>query len=272
MYRLICADMDGTLLNDKKEISKRTLYDISEASKKGVKFVVATGRVFESACYFGDIIGVDMPIIASNGAYICDKDMKSPIFSSQLTREEYMLIYNILKKYDINPHFYGTDTIYSGKLEFSSKMYMDFNKKMTPKRRINIEIVTDWDKFFLSNHVVIKSMVIGSNADKIKAAREELERMDRFHIVSSMRDSFEIMKKGTSKGRAVEKICSIYGIDKKDVIALGDSENDISMIEYAGLGVAMGNGEEILKHRADYITTDNNSDGVAEVIERFVLN
>jgi len=90
-------------------------------------------------------------------------------------------------------------------------------------------------------------------------------------VVSSSKNNFEVMCKGTSKGRATKILADFYNFTSEEVICMGDNENDISMIEFAGLGVAMGNGEESVKNIANYITDSNDDDGVAKVIEQFVI-
>ena len=95
--------------------------------------------------------------------------------------------------------------------------------------------------------------------------------MEEFEVVSSRFDNFEAMNKGVSKGNAVTILAEHYGIAREQIICIGDSENDLSMIKYAGLGVAMGNADQEVKAAAHYITDSNNCDGVARVIEKFVL-
>ena len=102
-------------------------------------------------------------------------------------------------------------------------------------------------------------------------AKEELKKYEDLEVVSSSPSNFEVMNKGTSKGRAVKVLADILNINREEVMCLGDSENDLSMIEFAGLGVAMGNAEEFLKEKADYITDTNENDGVAKAIEKFIL-
>lgn len=270
-YKLICVDMDGTLLNSEKEISERTLEAIKKAHDKGVKVVVATGRIFVSASYYGDIIGVKAPIIASNGAYVREKDKEKAIYEEYLDRKECELILSILEKYKIIPHYYSTDTIYSGELAYSSLAYKNANKNLPKNRQVTIEIIKKWKEFFETEPRLIKTMAMDDDGEKIKKAKEEFISLNKFQVVSSLDSSFEIMPRGTSKGNAVRKLCEYYEIPREEVIAIGDNENDISMLEYAGLGVAMGNAEEKVKNIADYITTSNNEDGVGRVIEKFVL-
>src|SRR3712207_9057504 len=87
-------------------------------------------------------------------------------------------------------------------------------------------------------------------------------------VVSSLGDNFEIMNKGVSKGRGVQELAEFYGLTKDEVICIGDGENDLSMIEYAGLGIAMGNAPNFIKEKANYITDTNDNDGVAKAIEK----
>ncbi len=272
-YKLICMDMDGTLLNDKKEVSERAKKAINKAHELGVKVVIATGRIFVSAEFYGDIIGVKAPIIASNGAYVREKDSDKAIYEKGLGYENYQLIIDILKKYDIVPHFYTEDTIYTEKLVHSSLAYKNANKTLPINRQVKIEVVDDWSRLFAErNPKIIKAMAVGDDAEKTKEAKNEFIKLNKFQVVSSMKNTFEVMDKSTSKGNALKKICDYYGIDRNEIISIGDNENDISMIEFAGLGVAMGNAEETVKNIADYITTTNEEDGVAKVIEKYIIS
>lgn len=271
-YKLICVDMDGTLLNSKKEITRKSLDAIKKAHELGVKLVIATGRIFVSAGYYGDLIGVKAPIIASNGAYVREKDGEKVIFQEYLSMEECSNIVSILKEYNIVPHFYSFDTIYTSKIIHSSLAYKNANAKLPQNRQVKIEVIDDWEKLFLKRPKLIKTMAVDDDGDKVLQAKERFLSLDKFEVVSSFSKSFEVMPRGTSKGNAVKKICEYYGVHPSEVIAIGDNENDISMIEYAGLGIAMGNSEEKVKEIADYITESNDRDGVAMAIEKFILD
>ena len=271
-YKLICVDMDRTLLNSKKEITRKSLDAIKKAHELGVKLVIATGRIFVSAGYYGDLIGVKAPIIASNGAYVREKDGEKVIFEEYLSMEECSNIVSILKEYNIVPHFYSFDTIYTSKIIHSSLAYKNANAKLPQNRQVKIEVIDDWEKLFLKRPKLIKTMAVDDDGDKVLQAKERFLSLDKFEVVSSFSKSFEVMPRGTSKGNAVKKICEYYGVHPSEVIAIGDNENDISMIEYAGLGIAMGNSEEKVKDIADYITESNDRDGVAMAIEKFILD
>lgn len=271
-YKLICMDMDGTLLNDEKKISQRSLEAIKEAQSMGVKTVISTGRIFNSACYYSDIIGSDSPVIALNGAYVGFGNNNQVLYAQYLGISSCMEICAALRKFNIVPHFYTKDTIYTGEIIYTSLSYLKGNKQLPPKRKVNIVKVDDWDGLFKEQPLIVKALAVDKDREKIKKAKEYISSLDKYEIVSSFESSFEIMPKETSKGMAVKRVCEYYNIDRSQVIAFGDNENDRSMIEFAGLGVAMENGDQIAKAAAGYITGSNNDDGVAAVIEKYVIN
>lgn len=272
MYKLLCTDMDGTLLNDDKVISERNLKAIKLAHEKGVKIAVCTGRLFTSADYFSELLGVKSPVIASNGAYIREKDRDEVIYKGILGKEKSRVILKVFRKYNIYPHFYTSDIIFTQKLIHSSLAYMQANKKLPKDKQIRVELVHDWESVFCKyEDEILKAVAVDEDEKKIKLAKEELRSTKEFEVVSSLHNNFEVMNKGISKGRAVEILASFYGINRDEVICIGDNENDLSMIEYAGLGVVMGNAEEEIKSIAKFVTDTNNNDGVAKVIAKFIL-
>lgn len=104
----------------------------------------------------------------------------------------------------------------------------------------------------------------------MREAKEEFKKQEDLEVVSSGKINFEVMSKGTSKGIAVKKFCDILGIDSKEVICIGDNENDISMIKFAGLGIAMGNATDEVKSMADFVTDTNVNDGVAKALRKIL--
>lgn len=271
-YKLICIDMDGTLLNDKKIISERNLSAIRLANEKGVRIAVCTGRIFTSADFFSDILGVKSPVIASNGAYIREKDSDEVVLKATLGAEKCKKLLSVFREYDIYPHYYTSDTVFTEKLVYSSTFYQEVNKTLPKDKQVKIILVKDWDEVFEKyESEIFKGVAVDQDMEKIKSAKIALRDMDGFEVVSSRFDNFEVMNKGVSKGSAVKKLADYYGIKSEQTICIGDSENDLSMIKFAGLGVAMGNADEVIKEAAQYITDSNNCDGVAKVIEKFVL-
>ncbi|MGH4118328.1 Cof-type HAD-IIB family hydrolase [Clostridium sp.] len=271
-YKLICIDMDGTLLNDKKNISERNLRAIRLAYEKGVRIAVCTGRIFTSADFFSELLGVKSPVIASNGAYIREKDRDEVVYKAILGAEKCKKLLAVFRRYDIYPHYYTKDTVFTEKLIYSSKFYEEVNKTLPMDKQVKIELVKDWNVVFQKyEKEIFKGIAVNSDVDKIQKAKSILRDMGDFEVVSSRFDNFEVMNKGVSKGSAVKILADYYGITREQVICIGDSENDLSMIKFAGLGVAMANGDDDVKAAASYITDDNNCDGVAKAIEKFVV-
>nr|WP_286208005.1 Cof-type HAD-IIB family hydrolase [Clostridium caldaquaticum] len=272
MYKLLCIDMDGTLLNSEGNVTERTLKAIKSAHKKGVIVTVCTGRIYTSAKYYAELIGVKAPIIALNGAYIREKDKNEVIYKSVLGKENCIKILNIAKKYGLYLHFNTPDVVITEKIIHSSEKYAKMNETMPKDKQIAIELVKNWnDTFEKYSDEILKCITIDDDKEKILKAKEELLKYEEFEVVSSWNNNFEVMCKGVSKGRAVEVLAGFYNINREEIMCIGDNENDISMLSYAGLGVAMGNGESFVKEIADFVTDTNDDDGVAKAIEKFIL-
>ncbi len=271
MYKLICLDMDGTFLNSEGKVSERNIKAVRKAHEKGAKVAVCTGRLYTSAKFYAEMLGVKVPVIASNGAYIREKDKEEVIYKAPLGFQNSMRIMEILKKHGLRFYFHTFDTIFMEKLD-SNSPYMRINKTLPKEQQIKLQEVNRWEDVFKeSNEEILKCTCSDEDVAKIAKAKEELLGCNELEVVSSLYNNFEVMTKGVSKGRAVEILAGFYNLHREQVMCIGDNENDISMIKYAGMGVAMGNGEDFVKELADYVTDTNNNDGVAKAIERFIL-
>ncbi len=273
MYKLVAIDLDGTLLDSTKEISTRNKKAIASAMEKGVKIVICSGRVYSGARLYAKQIGSKDPIIACNGAVITEKVDGRVIYSNYLHTEACMKINDILHKNDLYFHVYAGDTMYTEKLGYTSLKYFEKNKSLPKEDRVEIEIVEDMaSKLKSLSEKVLKFVAVADNREQLKIARYEIEQLQNVDVMSSNYDNFEVLQKGVSKGEALKKISEYLKVPPSEMIAIGDNENDISMFKYAGLSVAMENGEDFAKEAAQYVTASNNDDGVAEAIERFILN
>lgn len=272
-YKLICIDMDGTLLSDKHEVPELNRKMIKEATKQGVKVAITTGRIFTSAKRYSDLIGTDTPIIASNGAYIREKDNDEVIYESNLSKEQFYKILKVIKKYNLNVYFNTCDTMITESVIPENHAYKTMDVDLAEEYKIKFKENAEFDKVFDEfNGKILKAICIeDQNKEALNKAKEEMQKYDDLEVVSSWHNNFEVMPKGTSKGNAVKILAQMLGIDREEVICIGDSENDLSMIKYAGLGVAMGNALDIVKENADYITDTNSEAGVGKVIQKFIL-
>lgn len=272
-YELIAIDMDGTLLNGKNEISIRNKEAIQRAKDLGVKIVLSTGRLFTSANEYASYLGLTTPIISCNGAFIAEKNKSNIIYDSAMDKEVAKRIIEISEEENIYYHFYDDKSLYITEKNASSDLFkewteessvyhgMDFYTMMNPLR----EIEEDGIK-------VYKYIIVDDDKEKLLHFRNKVSKLPGVEVASSWYNNIEIMNEGVTKGNGLKKLCKKLNIPCSKIIAIGDNENDISMLKVAGLAVVMENGDELAKKYADYITDTNEEDGVAKVIEKFILN
>jgi Cof subfamily protein (haloacid dehalogenase superfamily) len=265
MYKLVCIDMDGTLLNSRKKISNANREALKKAYDMGIHIVITTGRIYANAAYYSNLIGVDSPVIAANGGII--KEKNELIYKQTMSREINTKILEICNKYKANPRFNTSKDIYDGENFLQSMnlwLFYQFVLKVKSKihkvRLHHIKTAKQWeDVFRIEENEIIKCDITDSAGEKIQKIKSELEKIGCIQVLGAGEHSVEVTHKSVSKGSAVKYL-------------VGDNENDIEMIEFGGLGVAMGNAIDMLKDRADYIAATNDEDGVAKVISEFVLN
>ena len=271
-YKVICIDVDGTLLGESGIIPEENILAIEQAYKKGVQVVISTGRIYSNAVQIAKRIQVKSPVIAANGAVVKDWYNGKTIFHASFTRGEYE---KLLSKYKLVAHFYTMDRViaYSAigsiaALVYKMKNYSKSNKiyvdsyltlKSLRKKLIDLE-----------GHIV-KCVLYSIDKENLRGFRKEIEDNSDMSVFGAGSYSIEIGPKGVSKGNSVKILSNYLSINIDDVICIGDNENDIEMVKYAGLGVAMGNGVDSLKEVADYVTDTNINSGVANVINKFIL-
>ena len=271
-YKMLVTDMDYTLLNKDKNVSERNKKALMAAMEKGVHVVVATGRIYTSALYYAKLLGISTPIIASNGAIIREEHTDRTMYQCLLDEKAMKEMIRLCRELGLFCHLFSRDTIYTEKLVNVSTRYTEWNKFMAEEDQVKVRLLESFDSMTDGEKSeIFKAVVVDDDDSKLKRIREEIEKTGLVSVSQSLVDNIEVMNKEVSKGNAVKKLAELYGIHRDEIITIGDNENDISMIEYAGLGVAMGNAVQCLKDRADYITGDYMEDGVAQVVEKFIL-
>lgn len=263
-YKLIVTDMDGTLLNEVHEISDENKHALKKASKKGIKVAIATGRIYESTIKYARELSIETPIICCNGALIKEEN-GNVIYERKI--EDYMCnnIIDLLEKHNIYYQCFTDDTIFTPYIN-------EWLRKYQMQEDLNIKIIeSDNIKDSIKGSNILKFLIIENDLELLSNIERELKSIEDIELTKSFFDNIEIMRKGVNKGSAVESLAEYLGIDKSEVITFGDNHNDLSMITYAGMGVAMGNAEEIVKENANYITCKNSENGVAKALEK-ILN
>jgi HAD-superfamily hydrolase, subfamily IIB len=269
MYKLIAIDMDGTLLKDDKSLSDVTKKSLKRAQELGVKIVLTSGRPIQGIKNYLDELELtreDDYVIGLNGALICKTSDYSVVSSNAtLTGKDLKYIYNKVKSLNTYVHAFTNE----GDLVNKISKFSDNEEK-----RLNIKIKqVDFLEDVSDNDEILKVVLEEEKGvlDRITANIPK-ELFAEYTVIRSVDFMIEFMNKDCNKASGLEKLGEYLGITKEEIIAIGDADNDIEMIEYAGLGVAMRNAKEEIKGIADFVTKSNEEDGVAFVIEKFIVN
>lgn len=272
MYRLVAVDLDGTLLNSHSWVSEGNREAIAYAIKKGVKVVICSGRIFTGARVFARQISAEGPIITCNGAVIKDIKTEEVLYDEPLSSEDCCRVIDICHRENIYFHAYIEDTMYTEVLEYGASFYWKLNDELPEQDRIDIRLVKDVADVIKSGFKpASKFVIVSEEPEHLLKVRKQVCEIESVEVMSSNINNFEVVKRGVNKGNALKILSEKLNIPREEIIAVGDNENDCSMIRFAGLGVAMGNAEKSIKDVADYITLNNDEDGVSEVLKKFVL-
>lgn len=271
-YKLIAIDMDGTLLNSENQIPKKNKELIKKATDRGIKVVLSTGRIFPSALHYARFLEIETPIISCNGAYVAEHDSSNIIYENPISIESSKEIISLAEKRGIYYHFYDDTTFYAREVSKTVENYYKLNEVMDEREKINIKIINNPIEILEKEKPLIyKFVFVKDNEEELLDFRKEVSNIKGVEVASSWWNNIEIMNKGVSKGKALEELCKLLNIDTKETVAIGDNENDIPMLKTAGLSIAMGNGEEIVKKIANKVTETNDESGVGNAIEKYII-
>jgi len=270
--KLIALDLDGTALNSKRQLTKRTKAAIEAAIKKGVHVVIATGRAYSALPV--DVFNVDgmKYIVTSNGAVITDVLTDERIYSNCIDEKALEDTVSLLRNYEFMFEFFIKGYAYVDKKIYNKISEMNFaehHKRYITETRKHVENLLD---FALENKSLIENINVNfENQNDRSMMKKVLETLENVTITTSFDHNLEIGGATTSKADAIRVLCDKLRISEKNVMSCGDSPNDLSMLQDAGIAVAMKNAKDELKEIAAYVTSTNDEDGVAEAIEKFVL-
>lgn len=270
--RLVALDLDGTLFNSQKVITPRTLSALAAALKKGVFVVPATGR---------PVVGLPRPLLAldglryaltSNGARVWDLEEQRAVAEFLMEKPQVEAALRVLEGYDCI-----TDLFVDGQRMSIASQFERLERIIPPAmldymRSTRNEIPDIYAWLAQSARLPEKVSITFSELD---ARNEAWRRLDALglglELSSSLPKNLEVNAPGVTKGKGLAALAAHLGLAQGQLMACGDSGNDLAMLKTAGLGVAMGNAEEAIKAAAGYITASNDEDGVALAVEKFVL-
>ena len=258
MIKSIALDLDGTLLNSKKEISKKNIDILRKIYEKGIEILIVTGRSYSATKSI--IKKLDLPIIAIcyNGAKVIDTKNEEILFEEPLSEEIVKILIKISRENNIHLNLYQDEEWFvENKQNWQTQYY---------KENIGIDAIEiNFDKFL--NLLMTKALFVDERSNLEKVEKEILEKIGEIvHLTYSQEKYLEVLNKKVNKGKSLERILKIKNLTLETCVAFGDANNDKEMIEMVGYGVAMGNAEDNLKEIAKYRTSSNDNDGVYEFL------
>lgn len=268
MYKLIALDIDGTLLNSSNQVTDSVKKAIKESKEKGVKVVLCTGRPLKGVQNYLEELNLKENgdyVITFNGALVQNSHTGESISHLTLNYDNLCELYDLSLEIGSRSHFYDTKTLYTFNKDISDYTVLESyltgcHLNVTTLDKIPKDI--EMSKFMMIDHPEILD-------ECVKKIPEYF--YEKYTIVRSTPFFLEILNPNTNKGNGVELLSKELGITQDEIICVGDEGNDKAMIEYAGLGVAMGNAPDAIKDVANYVTRTNDEDGVAHVIDKFIL-
>jgi len=275
--KLVALDLDGTLFDNSSRISKRNLTAIRSITDKGIHVVISTGRPFEGIP-FDQIKGTGINYaITANGSGIYEISTGKCLYENAMDEELVTPILNFLLTRDIH-----MDAFIGGK-GYTPIQCVETAQKLTVPSSIKNYIITTRTRldnilqFIHENQLKVQKMTLdfypaadGTLIDR-ETVRKFLVSNPSITTVCGGYNNLEFTRADANKGVGLRKLAEILGVNPDATMAIGDTENDLAIIEAAGIGVAMGNATDAVKARADYVTTTNTKDGVAAAIEHFIL-
>ncbi|AEH51175.1 HAD family hydrolase [Pseudothermotoga thermarum] len=242
--RLLVFDLDGTLLEDDHSLSKETVLMLEKLVEMGFLFTVATGRSLKNSYGYLERLPINLPVILFNGARIYNLAEKRYLFQEVLENNAVAYFLEIFKActFDVAVFFFIGEDVFSynplsaaaSYLWRDSLTYISVNDCKFALQKPITKIVISASKDILDNF----QLILKQSLDK------------QVQIVRSEKDIIEILPCGVNKGAALERLCKMYNIDFSEVVAVGDSWNDVEMLKIAGFGIAVGNATEVIKHVA----------------------
>ena len=265
-YKMLVLDLDDTLLRDDYTISEKNRNMIFKTQELGVKVVLASGRPTPAMIRFAnelDLGKYDSYIISYNGGVILEMKTNETLFQQSLTKEEIHDLHDFSLAHNVDIITYSEKGVVSER----HSEYIDIELKITGLNHHKVPCFKTE-----INAPAVKCIML-ENPEYLKSVESKLkESIPHLSVARSKPFFLEIMPQGIDKAKSISILAERLGIKQEEIIAVGNAGNDLTMIEYAGLGVWVDNVAPELRQKADVIVASNNNDGVAEVIEKFIIN
>lgn len=262
---LVAIDLDDTLLNPDLGIAPRCIRAIKAVREQGILVTLATGRMYRSALPYAQQLEMELPLITYQGALVKNSDSGEVLYERPVPSSLAGEIIAYFQRAGTHCHTYLHDEVCMEKLTREGTAYAEL-AGVEPKIISSLVAAVE-------RQAPMKIMAVNYDQAVILEMEEELKSIygERLNITRSKPFFLEVMDRVANKGNALQVVAEHFAIPRQEVLAIGDSYNDLQMICWAGMGVAMGNAPPEVKAIADHITLSNEEDGVAEALQQLVL-
>ena len=272
-YKLVAIDCDNTLIKHDGEMHPDNIKAINMILEKGIKVVIATGRNDILVKDYMDEAGFKEEIvIGCNGASIRDLKDNSIIQLNYIPKDTMKKIIDICLKNHIKAKMYTLTESYSTSEE---NMGDELKEILTYTKQLTLSLEYKFEKdieSLIDKKEFLKVVILEDDREKLLNIQNQFKVLEDISAVISARNCLDIMKKGVSKGNALKDYSNMLGIKQEEIVAIGDSENDLEMLNFASFSVAMGNAEDFIKQACDMVTLKNDEGGVAYAINKIFGN
>lgn len=274
-YRVIALDLDGTLLTPQKTILPESITALQHAREAGAKVVIVTGRHHVAIHPFYQALALDTPAICCNGTYLYDYHAEKVLASDPLRPEQAAQMVDLLTAHRVHGLMYVDDAMLYLESSEHVKAHVartqNWAQSLPESQRPVFRSVPSLKEAAQEVKSIWKFALTDSDIPKLKQFTVEVERELDLSCEWSWHDQVDVAQRGNSKGARLAQWVKSQGMSMDQVIAFGDNYNDLSMLESAGMGVAMGNADDAIKSRADMTIGTNLETGIAETLYKYVL-
>ncbi len=269
--RVIALDLDGTLLTPTKTLLPSSLQALARAREAGFTPIIVTGRHHVAIHPFYQALALDTPAICCNGTYLYDYQAKKVIEADPLPVDQALQLIDMLNEHKVHALMYVDDAMVYETPTGHVLRTLNWAQSLPPEQRPVFTQVDSLAQTAREVNAVWKFALTDENSAKLNAFALEVEQQLGLECERSWHDQIDIARQGNSKGKRLAQWVASQGLSMQDVVAFGDNFNDISMLQAAGVGVAMGNAADEVKAHANVVIGDNTTDTIAEFIYTHLL-
>jgi Cof subfamily protein (haloacid dehalogenase superfamily) len=270
-YKAVAFDMDGTLLASNRLVLPETVKMIQKISDKGIKVILVSGRHHTVIYPYYYQLKLSTPAICCNGSYLYDFEKQQNFAGKPMTKQQAKTLLNLVNQYGIHTLIYTDQFMTYEVLDDHLEGFCQWVKSLPEFLQPEVKKVDDFQQVIEQSNAIFKFATSSHDIPALKQFSNAVDALGEFSCEWSWSNRADVAVKGNTKGNGLRHWAEHENIDLSEIVAFGDSYNDISMLTIAGLGIAMGNADDEVKQQASYAIGDNNSPSIAAELKKLFL-